>query len=194
MKSSTAIVPGSLSAISARSGGSLAESFVSSDVIVICDTSGSMASKDSRGGKSRYDVACEELAKLQANMPGKIAVLAFSSDVEFCPGGVPRYFGGGTALHRALKFAKVADVPGMRFIVISDGQPDDESAALREAQQYKARIDVIYVGPENDLVRGRDFLERLAQASGGTFVTAKCAELLAEKTERLLLSDISKSA
>lgn len=194
MTKTNAIVPGSLSAISARSGGSLAESFVSADVVVLVDTSGSMHAKDSRNSQSRYDVACEELAKLQANMPGKIAVLAFSSDVEFCPGGVPRFFSGGTALHKALKFARVADVPGMRFIVISDGQPDDESSALREAQQYKARIDVIYVGPESELMHGREFLERLAQASGGTFVTAKCAELLAEKTERLLLSDISKSA
>lgn len=187
MSNQTAIVAGSLSAIAHLSGGSIAESFIGSDVVVIVDTSGSMGQADSRGSKKRYTVACEELAKLQANMPGKIAVLAFSENVVFCPGGVPEMIGGGTDLAGALKFARVADVPPMRFIVISDGQPDDEQAALAEASKFTSRIDCIFVGPEDDYMGGRAFLDRLAKAHSGKSVTAKCAEQLAEKAEQLLL-------
>ena len=119
------IVVGSLGAIARQENKSLAETFVSCDVICIVDTSGSMASCDSRGGLSRYDVACQELAQLQANLPGKIGVISFSSTVMFCPGGKPDYLGGGTDLAQALRFTKVADFEGMRFIIISDGDPSD---------------------------------------------------------------------
>lgn len=184
----TAIVPGSLSAIAKRDGQSLAESFLSADVVIIVDTSGSMCTCDSRGGRSRYDVALQELAQLQSHMPGKLAVIAFSDNPIFCPGGQPPLLGGNTNLAGALQFAKVADVPGIRFIVISDGQPDDEREALTVAQTYSNRIDTIFVGPENDWHGGRAFLQRLAAASGGQHITADRVQELASKTERLLLS------
>jgi len=187
-RTATAIVPGSLSAIAKRDGQSLAESFLSADAVIIVDTSGSMCTCDSRSGKSRYDVALEELAQLQAHMPGKLAVLAFSDDCIFVPGGQPPLLGGGTNLAGALKFAKVADVPGMRFIVISDGEPDDERKALAVAKTYANRIDTIFVGPENDWHGGRAFLQRLAAASGGQHIAANRVQALAHKTEQLLLS------
>jgi Mg-chelatase subunit ChlD len=180
-------VTGSLEDISRRNQQSLAESFVNADVVVIVDTSGSMAATDSRGRRSRYEVACEELAALQAHMPGKIAVIAFSDNTVFVPGGCPPFLGLGTDLAGALRFAKVADVPGMRFIVISDGEPDDEAAALAVASTYKSRIDVIYVGPEA-YPRGRNFLQQLAAASSGKLVTADRANELAASVETLLLS------
>lgn len=183
-----AIVPGSLSAIAAREGQSLAETFLNADAVILVDTSGSMMSGDSRGGRSRYNVALEELAHLQAHMPGKLAVIAFSDSTVFAPGGQPPLLGSGTNLAGALRFAKVADVPGMRFVVISDGQPDDERAALAAASAYKAKIDTIFVGPEDDWRGGQAFLQRLAAASGGQHVTADRAVELAEKTEQLLLS------
>lgn len=183
----TALVPGSIGTIAQRTGASLAETFTNCDVIVIVDVSGSMDTHDSRGGRTRYDVALEELAQLQNNMPGKIAVLAFSSNVVFVPSGQPPMLGGMTDLAAALKFAKVADTGDMRFVVISDGEPNDETAALQEARKYKGRIDVVYVGPE-DHPMGRDFLMRLANAKGGTVVTADKACELAAQTQRLLLS------
>jgi hypothetical protein len=145
-----------------------------------------MSSSDSRNGQSRYEVACFELAQLQNSLPGKIAVLAFSSEVVFNPSGQPQYMGGGTALDKALKFAKIADVPGMRFIVISDGEPDSQQDALAVAKTYKNQLDVIYVGPE-DYPAGREFLTRLAQASGGQAITADRAKELAKSIEKLLL-------
>jgi len=172
-----AIVQGSIQAIANNSGKSIAESFINCDVIVIVDTSGSMAASDSRGGQSRFTVACDELRQLQANLPGKIAVVSFSSTVQFCPGGVPIYEGGGTDMKRALGFVMVADVPDMRFILISDGQPNDPDGTLAVAKQFRNRIDTIYVGPE-DRPEGRDFLQRLAAASGGQIVTADRAREL----------------
>ncbi len=185
---STALVPGSLGALAKQSGASLAETFLSADVIVICDTSGSMGMHDSRGGKSRYDVELEELARLQADLPGKVAVIAFSSDVMFCPNGAPFNYGGGTDMAKALNFAHVADVDGMRFILISDGMPDSANEALTAAGKYRNRIDTIFVGPENDAEGGRAFLAKLAKASGGKAVTADRAKELASHVERLLLA------
>jgi hypothetical protein len=63
------------------------------DAVVIVDTSGSMGVHDSRDGQQRYDVACQELAALQARMPGKLAIVSFSDTALLCPTGVPSYLG-----------------------------------------------------------------------------------------------------
>lgn len=180
------LVPGSLSAIAKTSGASLAETFMSCDVVILVDTSGSMGAMDSRGGRTRYDIACEELAALQNSMPGKIAVISFSDDVMFCPAGIPHNFMGGTDLTKALQFIKIADVDGMQFILISDGEPDDPQMALRSAQTFENKISVIFVGDERN-PRGRDFLERLAAATGGKALTADRAKELKSNIETLLL-------
>lgn len=179
------IVTGSMADIAARQNQSLAQTFVNAECVVIVDTSGSMASDDSRGNKSRYEIACEELAALQGAKPGRIAVLSFSNVTMFCPDGKPYDQQGGTDLAEALRFASVADVPGIQFIVISDGEPNDERAALKEAAKYKSKIDVIYVGPESRPA-GREFLRKLAAASGGSLVTADRGKALAENAMRLL--------
>jgi Mg-chelatase subunit ChlD len=185
MNSNNSIVPGSLSAIATQSGNSIAETFIGADVVILVDTSGSMEARDSRGGLSRYDVACQELAQLQANLPGKIAVVSFANFPMFCPGGRPVNLGGSTALDKALEFTKIADVPGMRFIIISDGEPDSQERAMRQAVKYTNRIDTIFVGPE-DRPAGRDFLNRLAAASGGQGITMDRAKELAAGVQYLL--------
>lgn len=179
------LVKGSIGAIAQQTGQSLAQTFLDVDCVVIVDTSGSMGSHDAPQGRSRYDQACWELATLQGDLPGKIAVITFSDSAEFCPNGTPRNLGGTTALDQALKFAKVADVPGMRFVVISDGIPNSESSALAIARKYQNRIDTIFVGPEGD-TRGREFLQRLAAASGGQHVTAAQAKALSSSVQKLL--------
>ena len=181
------VVRGSVADIARQNGASIATTFLSVDVVVLCDTSGSMAARDSVGGRSRYDQACNELASLQTNMPGKIGVISFSDQVMFCPDGTPLYFGGGTDLAGALQYAKIADVPnsGIRFIVISDGEPSSESAALKVAHTYHSRIDVIFCGDER-FPTGRDFLQRLAKASGGQAVTASAVKGLAASVTKLL--------
>jgi Mg-chelatase subunit ChlD len=181
------IIAGSLGSIAKQSGKSLAESFMSCDIIIIIDDSGSMSSNDSRGGKSRKEIAMQELTGLQNSLPGKVAVIAFAGEVQFCPSGIPSASGSSTDMAKALKFVKIADeIPGMKFFLISDGQPDDEQATMKVAKTFKNKIFCIYVGPE-DSPTGRDFLERLAKATGGQTVTADRAKELTSKIEMLLL-------
>lgn len=181
----TAIVKGSVSQIAQATGASLAAIWVDVEVVVLIDCSGSMATPDSVGGRTRHEQACRELETLQGANPGKIGVIAFNSYSVFRPGGVPMHPAGGTDLAAALQYAKVADVPGVRFVLISDGEPNEERAALQMAQSYKARIDCIYVGSEAQPF-GRDFLRRLSEASGGGLVTAGAAIGLANAVQRLL--------
>ena len=136
--------------------------------------------------QSPHDVALEELASLQPTYPGRLQWL-LSDSVALIPGGQPPFMGSGTNLAAALRFAKVADVPDMRFFIISDGSPDDEQAALNVAKTYRNRIDTIYVGPESGYAMGREFLETLARASGGQSTTADRVQELAAKVETLLL-------
>ncbi|NLD43288.1 MAG: hypothetical protein GX657_07325 [Chloroflexi bacterium] len=181
-------VPGSLAAAADAAGTSLAESFVACEAVVLVDVSGSMGAQDSRGGRSRYDVALDELAALQAAIPGRIAVIAFSDSPLFVPGGAPPYLGSGTNLTAALQLAKLADVAGVRFVVVSDGQPDNSLTALEVARSFTGRIDVVYVGPEEG-ARGRAFLDQLAAACGGRATTADRVKNLADTVGQLLLGD-----
>ena len=186
MNNPKSIITGSISSIAKQSGKSIAESFVGADVIVLVDTSGSMSARDSKNNQSRYDVACAELASLQQNLPGKVAVISFSSDVMFCPNGTPFNFGCSTDMVKALQFCKVADnIPNMRFILISDGEPDDKPGTLSIARTYKNKIDVIYVGSELHPT-GRDFLQELARATGGKSVTVDRAKELQAGIVQLL--------
>lgn len=180
------VVPGSLADTAAKSGGSLAESFVDAEFIDIVDCSGSMSAHDSRDNQSRYKVACQELAALQKQRPGKHAIISFSNYPQFQPGGHLPAPSGGTDLAGALKFARLADLPGIQFFVISDGQPDLGTAddALTEAKKFKAKISCIYVGPEGGI--GQPYLELLARASGGQFATAEKAIELAAAVETIL--------
>src|SRR5262245_12419703 len=83
---STAIVAGSLQAIAKRDGTDLATVFSDADAVVIFDYSYSMT-EPARGGRSKYAVACDELRTLQAAHPGKIALIQFSDETMFVPGG-----------------------------------------------------------------------------------------------------------
>ena len=177
-------IPGSLASQAANTGQSIAQTFVSADVIVLVDTSSSMSQSDGYEQKSRYERACDELAKVQASLPGKIAVLSFADFTLFCPSGIPTQPCGMTDLTGALKFAKIADLDGMQFIVISDGEPNEESSALQVASTYRNKIDTIYIGPERG--SGQNFLERLAQSSGGRVKKNFSAVRLGETIKGLL--------
>ena len=178
------IVKGSIADLAQRNNQSLAETFLSCDCVVLIDVSGSMSSYDNYD-KSRYERACESLRNLQNSLEGKIAVVRFSHDVAFEPAGVPAFTGGGTDLKKGLQFIKAADVPGIRFIVISDGTPDNPQQALSIAKTFKNKIDVIFVG--NELDSGAiAFMNDLARVSGGKQVTADCAKI--NETAKFLLN------
>lgn len=180
---SKAITKGSLAAIAQQKNQSLAESFLSAELIAIVDMSGSMAMHDAPGGLSRFDAAEKELKALQAEMPGQIAVICFSDRVQFCPGGVPIRFGNGTNMAGALRFVHMADGVA-KIVLISDGEPDCQRSTLKEARRFKHSIDTIYIGPEGE--RGQTFLQQLAQATGGTAASSKEPGLLANGVKLLL--------
>ena len=185
MSNKNAIVAGSVAAISKREDVSLAESFLSVDVLIIVDTSGSMHRRDAPGNRSRYEAACDELETLQENQPGKIGVIAFSDIVQFCPGGIPMDFGGTTNMAGALRFVKVADGLGIKLILISDGQPDDRTETLKIARTFTTKVDTIYIGSESD-GSGRRFLEELAAATGGMSIKSAAPAMLADPVIQLL--------
>lgn len=166
---SNQLVYGSLQDVAKRSGKPIAETFLSVDALVMVDTSGSMTLADTRECRSRYDLACEQLTKLQKDLPGKVGVISWSSHVLFCAGGIPTFLQAGTDLAGVLRFIKPADGTSIKLILISDGEPDSESEALKLAGQFKSKISTIFVGSESS--PGRDFLRRLAEATGGQSVT-----------------------
>lgn len=171
----TAIVKGSLASVARASNQSLAQTFLSCETLVLVDTSGSMEQSDAPGGQTRYRAACNELARLQAQAPGKIGVISWSDEVRFCPSGVPELLGCTTNLANALAFVKPADELGLQIVVISDGEPDDETRAISKAKQFTSKIHTVFVGPEGS--PGQKFLQLLAEASGGQFVRQSTAEL-----------------
>lgn len=159
------IVKGSLSDLAHQEHVGLAESFLGADAIVLVDVSASMGARDLPDGRSRYEAACDELANLQGRLPGKLAVVAFSNEPVFCPNGVPTFLARSTDMAQALAFVHVADDCGIRFILISDGEPNDEAGTLHEARRFVSEIDTIFIGPSDD--EGAAFLRQLAAAAGG---------------------------
>lgn len=178
------VVTGSLQQVSQQKGITLAESFLDVDVLLIVDMSGSMSSNDAPGGISRYEAAEKELARLQNELPGKIGVIAFSSYPVFVPNGKPPRLDGSTDMAGALQFVKVADDTGIKFILISDGEPNDERKTLEVAKTFKTKIDTIFIGPE--ISKGKEFLKRLASLTGGKQVNSKQVGMLAQPVKYLL--------
>lgn len=181
----TAIVEGSIQSVANRHHKSLAESFLDVSTVIVCDCSSSMDNADSRGGRRRIDVAREELARLQAERPGKLALVCFGDHAQVMPGGVPPEPDGSTNLVAALKLAHKWDRLGIAFVVLSDGYPDEPNEAIKQAKQFASPISTVHCGPEDDK-KGRDFLRRLAAAAGGQHTTAALVLNLADAVRPLL--------
>jgi hypothetical protein len=133
--------------------------------VILCDVSSSMA--ELSGERRKIDILAEALDQA-LNRMDQCLLIAFSSfptlieSVEDLPSP-----NGGTALHLALEEAY--EFAPERTLVISDGQPDSRSDALAAAEDLTGRIDVIYVGPDDD-VDALDFMRSLARQSGGELV------------------------
>jgi hypothetical protein len=183
---SNSLVYGSLQDTALRANKTVAETFMDVDALVLVDTSFSMDERDCPGGRKRYDLACEQLIRLQRELPGKVGVISWNSSPSFCPGGIPTTPYGGTNLTGALEFVKPVDGTTIKLIIISDGEPDQQEPALALAKTFKSKIDTIYVGPERGY--GRAFLRLLAEATGGRPVTKSIKEigLLSETVKGLL--------
>jgi len=181
---SKAIIPGSLSHIAKRENQSLAESFLSAEIVILLDDSGSMTTKDAPNDMSRKEAAKAELKRLQKQHPGKIALICFADDVVFCPHGDVQYCGGSTDMAKALQFVKVADDCGLKIILVSDGAPNDERETLKVAATFTSRIDCIYIGREGG--SGQEFLDKLMSVTGGKRFEADAPGMLGAGVELLL--------
>lgn len=147
---------------------------------LLLDVSDSMDSPVNKyDGPSRI----EELRKLAADFTD-IRRFTFSDSCDELPrshdvGGTQ----GGTNMGHAFEHVKRKGIK--HAVLITDGQPDSESHALREAVGLK--IDCFYVGPDP----APEFLERLARVSGGQYGKASLERLLELKAavkERLMLA------
>jgi len=160
----------------AQQGRSIAESFLSVDAIIALDISFSMLVADCQNNQSRYDTAVGELRRLQRQIPGKVAVIEWACGHAFVPGGVPSPPYGTTNMTGALDFIHQADDCGIKLILISDGEPDNQITALDSARRFKSQIDTIYIGPEGG--QGADFLRRLSALTGGQAVTNSMRDIV----------------
>lgn len=185
---STAVAVGSLSAVADGSRAALAESMMDIDALLVVDMSGSMANKDAPGGVSRYDAAEKELRSLQKSMPGRIGIIAFSSEATFCPDGVPPRMGRSTDMAAALRLALPMDDLA-QIVLISDGCPDSESETLDVAARFQGKIDCIYIGSNEVSVwggGGRAFLKTLAERTGGKSTQGESVGLFQHEVVKLL--------
>lgn len=129
------------------------------EVVILADVSASM-SAPSTPGKRKIDVLREAVAAAKQRSPCRL--IAFSGEareVEQIPEPDSH-----TDLANGLRAAQAHD-PGMA-LVISDGQPDHAAAALAVARAFRGAIDVLYIGPEDDL-GAIEFMRVLAAAGGG---------------------------
>lgn len=127
-------------------------------ICLLLDVSYSMSMDDGNG--RRIDL----LRKAVDTVPnlGSTPIYCFSSAVEKVenPTSIPEP-SYSTALHFALQRIKADGFTNA--ILITDGEPDSEELALRDARGL--RLGIIYVGPEPVPA----FMRRLAQITGGTF-------------------------
>ncbi|KAI93540.1 hypothetical protein T281_16040 [Rhodomicrobium udaipurense JA643] len=128
-------------------------------VVILADVSGSMA--ESAGVRRRIEVLREALTPLPAGAR-LVAFSATAREVSEVP--EPE---GGTALHAALEYA--ARYSPSKTIVVSDGQPDDKTAALEAARRLTGIVDVIYCGPDSDR-EAIEFMRSLAKIGLGNVV------------------------
>jgi uncharacterized protein with von Willebrand factor type A (vWA) domain len=147
--------------------------------VILADVSSSMAER--AGSRRKIDVLADALA----TAPDQATLVAFSSHVtpvrsaKMLPAP-----SGGTALHLALDHAHALEAT--HVLVISDGHPDDPSAALTVADRLDARIDVVYCGPDND-ASGMAFMSRLARNGGAAHHRNAASQQFLTDTRRLMI-------
>ncbi len=132
-----------------------------SEAIFICDYSGSMY--DMNEGMCLFEHMNSILRKIQA-----INILAFADFCKFTniPLDNPVGIGSRTDMAQALSLVKTKYSSFKKFILISDGFPNNPELTLEKAKELNHPIECIYLGmPNSD---GYLFLEKLANIANGT--------------------------
>lgn len=146
--------------------------------VILADISTSMGGP-AWGGQRKIDVLRQAVAGALQQATAQLMV--FSSDVRTVS-TVPEP-DGNTNLALALEHVKDMD-PGVT-LVISDGIPDNEAAALAVARTFRGVIDVLYIGPETD-AKAIAFMRRLAAAANGRVQTHDVGRLGAGPAQQLI--------
>lgn len=163
----------------------------SEEVMLLLDTSGSMASPiNMTEPKTRIEGLRE--AVVEVKQSGSCPMIAFGgpygAEVRFVD-DVPNP-AGGTPMSQAIDLAKTYGAT--RIVIISDGMPDHRPTTLESARNFKGRIDVVFIGTANDYEDGKSFLEQLAAMSGGRTSIADFKQL-AGKVIGLLAGDVEEA-
>jgi len=147
------------------------------EVVILVDTSGSMG-----GDKIRH--ARKAMEDIQGRNSGKCGIIHFGSTAEWLFHGILPAAGGSTNLAKALSLAK--DMDGLvKYIVISDGYPDNPDRALAIAKTYSSQIDTIFIGDDRDTA-GKNFLLSLSRVSSGRSLGVRDVANLSSDVQRLL--------
>ena len=157
-------VAGSLARVAQDRGIQVADVFLEVELVAVVDISGSMNNRTDSGG-TRAKLAQEHLTRLQAEYPGRIALVEFNGRPHYVPEGTLGQSSGSTNLADALKFVQPADAAGIKVVIISDGEPNKPQAALDLAAGFNRRLHTVFIGDEG--APGHKFLEDLARVSGG---------------------------
>jgi len=159
--------------------------------LLLIDTSSSMTTA-TRSGRSRIDHLREIVRELRAerNVPTAAFGRFMNEDGGYCTvrvvDTVPAPC-GMTPLADAIDFGRREGAN--HLVVIFDGEPDSETAALASAKAFGNPIDVFYVGDPGG--SGEFFAQTLATMTGGTFGTADLGRQAKQLTSKIagLLGD-----
>lgn len=138
-------------------------------MVIVADVSASMTGR-AWGAHSRITLLSDAVDHVRQQQPCRI--IAFSTEPVLDPAVLPPA-GGSTNMARAIALA--GTLSPSRTLIISDGEPDDETAALRAAETLTGIIDTLYIGPEES-ARAIDFLRRLAAAGLGKYQRADLSQ------------------
>jgi hypothetical protein len=147
--------------------------------ILLADCSGSMHGII-RSGERRIDALRKIWTELSETHPVPTVAFGTSSrdSLTFIDRGMslPEPC-AGTPIHTAIRYAKANGAT--HIVLITDGQPDSETAAFAAADEFGHPIDCFYIGDGDD--SGARFTRELAARTGGT---ANLADLLKPKELR----------
>ncbi len=131
------------------------------DSIFLLDVSGSM---DTQVDKERK---IDHLRKVMTKYPkGRKICFATKPYDEEHSKTIPEP-DGGTDLARAIIYVQKM-YAFKKIVLVSDGEPDDDIAAIRAAKACNVPIDIIYIGKEKG--RGASFMAMLARETGGKYL------------------------
>lgn len=144
---------------------SAADPALLSDVLLLLDVSGSMNER-TKDFSTKLDNLKDAISDPSYQNCKKVAFTDHAYEVSN-QGVANLYPMGGTNLGGALSYC--ASFNPKSILLVSDGMPDSEAEAIREAKRLGVPINVIYIGPENS--RGAEFLKKLSNMTSGKSVT-----------------------